>query len=157
MTELKPIPTSRFYVEFQGLEGRFIKSIAEFSFDGQTAGHEKPIASGKGGVTLWQTTSAGFKQNPNFSIEVYLCEGDTIFYDWMKASMPKSDGGGGKWRENRKAGSLVAYDSEDEEVMRWNITNAWIKGYTVSDFSSDSNELAVETYEIVCEQVDRVL
>ncbi|MEL6463224.1 MAG: phage tail protein [Cyanobacteria bacterium J06621_15] len=155
MPELKPIPTSRFYVEFDGLSEKLVKSITNFDFTGQTTGHEKPLASTKDGKTLWQTTSGGFKQNPNFTIEVYLAEGDMDFYNWIKATMPKSYGGDGKWADNRKSGSLVAYDSGDSEIMRWSITNGWIKSYKVSEFSSESNQLAVETLEIVCEQVDR--
>ncbi|MFN6486083.1 MULTISPECIES: phage tail protein [unclassified Nostoc] len=155
MPELKPIPSSRFYVEFDGVTQKLLKSVAEMNFTGQTVGHEKPLASTKDGKTLWQTTSGGFKQNPNFTIEVYLAEGDMDFYNWMKATMPKSEGGDGKWAENRKGGAIVAYDSSDTEVMRWKVTKAWIKSYKVSEFSADSNQLAVETFEIVCEQIDR--
>jgi phage tail-like protein len=155
MPELKPIPSSRFYVEFDGLSDKLVRSITDFNFTGQTTGHEKPLASTKDGKTLWQTTSGGFKQNPNFTIEAYLAEGDMDFYNWMLATMPKSEGGKGEWSKNRKNGALVAYDSEDKEIMRWKVTNAWVKSYKVSEFASDSNQLAVETFEIVCEQVDR--
>jgi phage tail-like protein len=155
MAELKPIPTSRFYVSFDGLENKMVKSVTEVSFSGQTAGHQKPLASTKDGKTLWQSTSGGFEENPNVTIEVYLVEGDMDFYKWMKSTMPKSEGGDGKWSENRKAGSIVAYDSADTEVLRWNLTNAWVKSYKVSNAGAESNELAFETYEIVCEQINR--
>jgi phage tail-like protein len=155
MADLKPIPTSRFYVEFTGIENKMVKSVSEVSFSGQTSGHQKPIASTKDGKTLWQTTSGGFEENPNVTLEVYLVEGDMDFYNWMKATMPKSEGGDGKWSEFRKAGSIVAYDSSDIEVLRWNLTNAWIKSYKVSNAGAESNELAFETYEIVCEQINR--
>ncbi|MBD2526804.1 phage tail protein [Nostoc sp. FACHB-133] len=138
MADLKPIPSSRFYVEFDGVTQKLLKNVAEMNFTGQTVGHEKPL-----------------KQNPNFTINVYLAEGDMDFYNWMKATMPESEGGDGKWAENRKGGAIVAYDSSDTEVMRWKITKAWIKSYKVSEFSAESNELAVETFEIVCEQIDR--
>jgi len=156
MAELRPIPTSRFYCEFDGLTEKMVKSVQEVSFTGQTAGHEKPLASTKDGKTMWQSTSAGFEENPNITLEVYLCEGDTDFYDWMKSTMPKSEGGDGKWGDNRKNGSIVGYDSADQEILRWNITNAWIKSYKVSDFTAESKDLAAETYEILCEQVNRV-
>lgn len=155
MAELRPIPTSRFYVEFDGLTEKMIKSVTEVKFTGQTAGHEKPLASTKGGKTRWQSTSAGFEENPNITIEVYLTEGDMDFYNWLKSVMPKSEGGDGKWSSNRKNGSIVAYDSEDNEVMRWNLTNAWPKSYKISDCGSESKDLAVETIEIVCEQINR--
>ncbi|MFN9841324.1 MAG: phage tail protein [Pseudanabaena sp.] len=151
-----PIPTSRYYVEFDGLTDKLIKSVSEVTFTGQTAGHEKPLASTKGGKTLWQSTSSGFEENPNVTIEVYVTEGDMDFYNWMLNTMPKSEGGQGKWASNRKNGSIVAYDSEDNEVIRWNLIKCWIKSYKVSDLNSESKDLAVETYEIIAEQINRI-
>lgn len=156
MADLMPIPTSRFYVEFDGITEKMVKSVTEVTFTGQTAGHEKALASTKSGKTLWQSTSSGFEENPNITIEVYLTEGDMDFYNWIKAVMPKSEGGGGEWSGMRKSGSIVGYDPGDEEILRWNLTNAWPKSYKVSDCSSESKDLAVETIEIVCEQINRV-
>jgi phage tail-like protein len=156
MADLIPIPNSRYYVEFDGLTEKLIKSVSEVTFTGQTAGHEKPLASTKGGKTIWQSTSSGFEENPNVTIEVYVTEGDMDFYNWMLATMPKSEGGQGKWSANRKNGSIVAYDSEDNEAIRWSLTNCWIKSYKVSDFNAESKDLAVETFEIIAEQINRV-
>lgn len=160
---VKPITTSRFYVEFDGMTDKLIKSVQEVAFQGQVKGYEKALASTKGGQTLRQSTSTGFEENPNFTIEVYLREGDMDFYNWMLATMPTSysaGGGGaagqGKWAENRKNGAIVAYDPGDNEILRWKITNAWIKSYKVSDFSADSSDLAFETFELVCEDIRRV-
>jgi len=155
MAELKPIPTSRYYVGFAGLENKYVKSVSEVTLTGQTAGHEKPLASTKDGMTLWQSTSAGFEENPNVTIEVYLTQGDMDFYNWMLNTMPKSEGGKGQWSSNRKDGWIVAYDSEDKEVMRWDLTKCWVKSYKVNDFSSESKDLATETFEIVAEQINR--
>jgi phage tail-like protein len=156
MADLIPIPTSRYYVEFDGITEKLVKSVSEVSFTGQTAGHEKPLASTKGGKTIWQSTSAGFEENPNVTLEVYVTEGDMDFYNWMLATMPKSEGGQGKWSSSRKNGSIVAYDSEDKEAIRWSLTNCWVKTYKVSDFNSESKDLAVETFEIIAEKIDRV-
>lgn len=155
MADFAPIPTSRFYVEFDGITEKPVKSVTPPQFGGQNAGAGEALASTKGGQTLRQNTSAGFEQNPNIKIEVYVTEGDMDFYNWMKAVMPTSAGGDGKWSENRKNGSVVGYDSEDTEVLRWNLTNAWPSSYKVSAFSADSRDLAVETLEIICEQINR--
>lgn len=159
----RPITTSRFYVEFDGMTNKLIKSVQEVAFQGQVKGYEKALASTKGGQTLRQSTSAGFEENPNFTIEVYLREGDTDFYSWMQSTMPKSYSSGtggasgkGEWAQNRKSGSIVAYDPGDNEILRWDIKKAWIKSYKVSDFAADGSDLAVETFEIVCEDIRRV-
>jgi phage tail-like protein len=159
-----PITTSRFYVEFDGMTDKLIKSVQEIAFQGQVKGYEKALASTKDGKTLRQSTSVGFEENPNFTIEVYLREGDTDFYTWMLNTMPKSYSSGstpgaagkGQWAENRKSGSIVGYDPGDNEILRWTVTKAWVKSYKVSDFGADGADLAFETFEIVCEDIRRI-
>lgn len=160
MADLRPVTTSRFYVEFDGMTDKLLKSVQEVAFQGQVKGNDKALMSTKSGKTLRQSTSTGFEENPNVTIEVYLAKDDKEFYNWMEQTMPTSysgaGAGGGKWADNRKDGSIVAYDPGDEEIMRWELKNAWIKSYKLSDFSSDGADLAFETYEIVCEDVKRV-
>ncbi|MBD2123524.1 phage tail protein [Trichocoleus sp. FACHB-262] len=161
-TTIRPITTSRFYVEFDGMTEKLIKSVQEIAFQGQVKGYEKALASTKGGKTLRQSTSSGFEENPNFTIEVYLREGDMDFYNWMQATMPTSYSAGsaatgqGQWAQNRKSGSITAYDPGDHPILRWDIKSAWIKSYKVSDFAADGADLAFETFEIVCEDIRRV-
>lgn len=160
MAENIPVTTSRFYVEFDGMTEKLLKSVQEVAFQGQVKGNDKPLMSTKDGKTLRQSTSAGFEENPNVTIEVYLMKDDKEFYEWMQRTMPTSYSGAGsgegKWSDNRKNGSIVAYDPGDNEIMRWDIKNAWVKSYKVSDFAADGADLATETFEIVCEDVKRV-
>ncbi|MBE9062415.1 phage tail protein [cf. Phormidesmis sp. LEGE 11477] len=160
MPDLQPITTSRFYVEFDGLSEKMLKSVQEVTFQGQVSGGEKPLMSTKSGKTLRQSTSTGFEENPNITIEIYLMENDMDFYNWFQAAMPASysgaGSGDGKWADNRKNGAIVAYDPGDNEIMRWEIKNGWLKSYKMSDFAADGTELAYETYEIVCEDLKRV-
>ncbi|MDJ0706124.1 MAG: phage tail protein [Leptolyngbyaceae cyanobacterium MO_188.B28] len=160
MADLKPVTTSRFYVEFDGMTDKLLKSVQEVAFQGQVKGNDKPLMSTKDGKTLRQSTSAGFEEQPNITIEVYLMKDDTEFYTWMQNTMPTSysgaGSGGGKWADQRKNGSIVAYDPGDNEIMRWEIKNAWVKSYKVSDFAADGTDLAFETFELVCEDVKRV-
>ena len=160
MAELSPVTTSRFYVEFDGMTEKSLKSVQEVSFQGQVKGHDKAMMSTKDGKTFRQASATGFEENPNITIEVYLMKDDKQFYDWMEQTMPTSysgaGAGGGKWRDNRKNGSIVAYDPGDQEIMRWEIKNAWVKSYKVSDFASDGTDFAYESFELVCEDVKRV-
>jgi len=160
MAELRPVTTSRFYVEFDGMAEKMLKSVQEVTFKGQVKGSDKPLMSTKSGKTLRQSTSTGFEEHPNITLEVYLMKDDKEFYTWMEETMPTSysgaGSGGGQWSDRRKNGSIVAYDPGDNEILRWEIKNAWIKSYKVSDFAADSTELAYETFEIVCEDIKRV-
>ncbi|MGF1521674.1 MAG: phage tail protein [Leptolyngbyaceae cyanobacterium] len=160
MADLKPVTTSRFYVEFDGMTEKLLKSVQEVAFQGQVKGNDKALMSTKSGKTMRQSTSTGFEENPNITLEVYLMKDDLDFYTWMQDAMPTSysgaGSGGGMWSERRKNGSIVAYDPGDQEIMRWEIKNAWPKSYKVSDFAADGTDLAYETYEIVCEDIKRV-
>jgi len=155
MAEGRPITTSRFYVDFNG-DVVPLKSVQEVSFQGQVKGNDKALMSMKNGKTIRQSTSTGFEENPNLTVEVYLMEDDKYFYDWIESTMPTSYGGEGKWADNRKTGSIFALDPSDAIVMQWDIQNAWVKSYKISDFSSDSSDLAYETFELVCEDIKRV-
>lgn len=160
MADGNPVTTSRFYVEFDGMSEKLLKSVQEVSFQGQVKGNDKALMVTKDGKTIRQSTSAGFEENPNVTIEVYLMKDDKDFYEWMQRTMPTSYSGAGagegKWSENRKNGSIVAYDPGDQEIMRWDMKNAWIKTYKVSDFAADGADLVTETFEIVCEDIKRV-
>ena len=160
MADLTPITTSRFYVEFDGMTDKLLKSVQEVAFQGQVKGNDKALMSTKDGKTIRQSTSTGFEENPNITIEVYLMKDDKEFYEWMEQTMPTdysgAGAGGGKWSDNRKDGAIVAYDPGDQEIMRWQIKQAWVKSYKLSDFSSDGTDLAYETFEIVCEDCKRI-
>jgi phage tail-like protein len=156
-----PITTSRFYVEFDGMTEKSLKSVQEVTFQGQVKGYEKALMSTKDGKTIRQSTSTGFEEYPTVTIEVFLMSEDTDFYKWMEQTMPTSysgsgGAGGGKWGDNRKNGAIVAYDPGDKEIMRWEMKNAWIKSYKVSDFAADGTDLAFETFELVCEDIKRI-
>lgn len=160
MAVLNPVTISRFYFTADGLEEKMIKSVQEVSFQGQTAGSEKALASTKGGKTLRQSTSAGFEENPNITIEIYLVEGDMYFYNWFQSVMPTDYAGAaageGKWGDNRKSFSIIAYDPGDKLILQWDIQKAWPKSYKVSDWDVQGKELAFETLELICEDIRRV-
>jgi phage tail-like protein len=152
---------SKYYIEFDGLTEMPIKSIAEVSYEAKVTGNEKAIESTKGGRTNRQTTSGGFDSNPSIKIEAYL-SGDTSsasyqLYQWFKGCLPASDGGDANWKGSRKNASITVYDPDGRAMtMRYDITTAWIKGYSLTDGDATGSDLAVETFEFVCEKVKRV-
>jgi len=56
----------------------------------------------------------------------------------------------------RKNGSIIVLDRKGFEVARWNFIEAWLTKYTVSDFNSTGNGVAVESVELAHEGVERV-
>ncbi|MCG8367652.1 MAG: phage tail protein [Pseudanabaenales cyanobacterium] len=148
---------SSYYVEFDGIAETEIKSMAQVSYEGKVTGNAKPIACTKGGRTSRQTTSGGYDSSPSMTLEVYMCDDPRSasfqFYNWFQDCLPPSDGGTGNWASSRKTGSVVVYDPQSTEVLRWNLEKAWIKKYSISDPDVTGQDLAVETYELVAENI----
>lgn len=158
--------TSTYYVEIGGIDTPLqIKSVAEVSYEAKVAGNASPIAtvfSGGKFSTERQTTSGGYESNPSVTIEVFMCDHEQSasyqLYKWFKACLPASDGGDANWAENRFEMSIVVYDADGQvEVMRWNLDRGWPKNYSISDADVTGGELAVETFELVAEHIDKVV
>ena len=55
---------------------------------------------------------------------------------------------------DRRNGSIVLEDQERNEVVRWNFKNAWPCKYAGPSLHANSNEVAIETLELCCEQIE---
>lgn len=71
-----------------------------------------------------------------------------IFVDWIKAIQ---DG-----KALRKTVVITLMDDEMKEVASWQLEKAWPTKYTAPDFNAISNEVAIESLELVCEGVTRI-
>ena len=55
---------------------------------------------------------------------------------------------------DRRSGAIVLQDQSHNDVVRWNFTNAWPCRYAGPSLHAESNEVAMETIEICCEQIE---
>jgi len=55
----------------------------------------------------------------------------------------------------RRNGSIILLDLEGQEKLRWNFFEAWPTKWDAPNFSAKSNEIAIETLELVVERVER--
>jgi phage tail-like protein len=67
-----------------------------------------------------------------------------------------------KWRltavngkTERRNGSVVLLDESGAEKVRWNFSNAWASKWTGPAFNATGNAIAVETLEIMHEELTR--
>ena len=67
-----------------------------------------------------------------------------------------------KWRQTvvdgkteRRNGSIVLLDEKGAEKLRWNFSNAWPSKWTGPSFTSTGNSIAVESLEIMHEELTR--
>jgi phage tail-like protein len=67
-----------------------------------------------------------------------------------------------RWRQTvvdgkaeRRNGSIVLLDEKGAEKLRWNFSNAWPSKWTGPSFNSTGNSIAVESLEIMHEEITR--
>jgi len=51
--------------------------------------------------------------------------------------------------------SIIALDTQQSEVMRWSLANAWISECHVADFDALANEVLIENMTLVAERLER--
>lgn len=52
--------------------------------------------------------------------------------------------------------SIIAVDEAGNDTARWNVVGAWPVSYKAPDFDAKSNEVAIESLELVHEGIKRV-
>ncbi len=163
MAELsKPIAPSSFYLEIAGVvdgEKSIFKSVTIPQYQPKVQGGQQAIGCTKGGKTVWQVNSAGFEGLFSFDC-VCIASGDggstsMEMKKWFENCLPSSSGGKGKWADNRKGGSITAYDTDGKEVAKWEFSEAWPSKYKCGDLDVTSGDYIEETYTISCEQFNR--
>ena len=72
---------------------------------------------------------------------------DLSVYNWRKTV---ADGD-----IERRNASVVLHNEKHEEVVRWNLVNAWPSKYVGPDLKANANEVAIESIELTHEGVER--
>ncbi|MEL7224371.1 MAG: phage tail protein [Cyanobacteria bacterium P01_D01_bin.36] len=160
----KPIAPSSFYLEFSGIcegEQSVFKNVNIPDYAPKVQGGQQPVGTTKGGKTLWQVNSSGFEGLFNFDC-VCIASGEATsssakMYSWFENCIPSSNGGKSKWQDNKKEGSLTAYDTDGNEVAKWQFLEAWPSKYKCADLDVTADAYIEETYTITCEKFNRVM
>jgi phage tail-like protein len=61
----------------------------------------------------------------------------------------------GKMEEARKHGSIILLNEKGEKKLRWDFIDGWPTKWTGPSFNATSNDVAIETLEIVHEGIKR--
>jgi len=69
-------------------------------------------------------------------------------YDWFVTGLTG--------KVERRNVSVVALDMDGKDVARWNLDEAWPARYQAPDFRARGSEVAMETFEIVYESLQRL-
>jgi phage tail-like protein len=78
------------------------------------------------------------------------------FTDDMKLQEWRNKVVDGKLTDMRKNGSIVVYDYENKEILRWNFVNGWISKLQGPSLNAGGNDVAIEAITIVHEGLTRI-
>jgi phage tail-like protein len=136
-----PLRNCRYRVEIDG-----IAQTSPSEVSGIEAAIER-IEYREGGDPLQVRQLGGLPKYGPLVLKYGLTQSKEL-YDWFKSGI---DG-----KVEPRNISIVALDMEGNDMARWNLINAWPAKYEAPGFNGRGNEVAVETFEIVYEGLERV-
>lgn len=130
----------RFLLEVDGVDRGAFRECSGLDFD------QSPIEYREGTDPLYSRKLPGLTKYSNIVLK-WGISNDFELWDWRQSAL---DG-----KIQRKNGSIVLLDDENNEVTRWNFIEGWPAKWTGPTFNATANEVAVMTLEIAHERLVR--
>src|SRR5919108_2656918 len=137
-----PYRNSRFKLEIQGIVQAGFSECT--GFDATTdavdyrEGTDPPALRKLSGLTKYG----------NLTLKWGLTDSSEL-WDWRKLVID------GKMEAARGNGSVVVFDEEGTERVRWNFFDGWPSKYDPGDLNAKGNDVAIETLEITIGRLER--
>ncbi len=141
-TRNDPYRNFRFRVEIDGIQ------TASFSEATIPDSSTDAVDYREGTDPTYQRKLSGLTKYGNITLKKGLTDSMEL-YEWRKLV---EQSGAIKARKNI---SLILIDEEGNDKSRWDIIEAWPTKYDPSDFSAKSNEVVIESLELVHEGIKR--
>ncbi|KCZ70556.1 conserved hypothetical phage tail region protein [Candidatus Methanoperedens nitroreducens] len=141
-TRNDPYRNFRFRVEIDGIQ------TASFSEATIPDSSTDTVDYREGADPTYQRKLSGLTKYGNITLKKGLTDSMEL-YEWRKLV---EQSGAIKARKNI---SLILIDEEGNDKSRWDIIEAWPTKYDPSDFSAKSNEVVIESLELVHEGIKR--
>jgi phage tail-like protein len=132
----------QFLVEIDGI------SQARFQEVGGLDATTDVIEYREGGDNLGTRKLPGQTKHSNLSLKRGYTA-DTQLWKWYEDVMT------GRTEAIRRNVSVIQLDMAGQEVLRWNLYQAFPIKYTAPAFNAKGNDLAIETLEIAYERIER--
>lgn len=136
----KVVGTSHFKIGLSGLNFDHVKSVSGFDIKFDEISEHTTAAEGKPVRTRFPTGSTVWSE---ITIERALND-DMALWDWFKTSHVD-----GNWEQQMKEGTLTLYNHKMDEVLVWNLTEAWPSKYGVPALDAGGSGLATETIGVI--------
>jgi len=139
------IIAAQFAIEIDGIQlGSFRKVTGlEVEFE-----HKANRSLNEKGQTIFAWTRGNMKEPPAIVLERVI-DSTTKLWEWIEHVIK------GDMKAATKNGSIVAQDTQINEIARWNFFNGWPTKWSGADFDASSSDIAVEKIEIVHERLER--
>jgi len=139
-TRTDPYRGFNFLVEIDGITQAGFQECS--GLDSQTA----TIDYREGGDPFHQRKLSGLNSFSPISLKRGITDSDEL-WKWRQTVV--------EGRTDRRNGSIVLLDERGAEKLRWNFSQAWPSKWTGPSFNATGNAVAVETLEIVHEELAR--
>jgi phage tail-like protein len=149
-----PIVSNNFFLEIDGSVVSILTSVSGLDIEFDVVTMEQAGANGK--IQVVKTLGKANKA-PDISL-VRMAPPDMSndkLWEWFNAIRDKGIHLADR-TSNRKAGSIVMYDSTNAEIARFNFTNGWPSKISTDQLSVDSNDPIKETITLTVESLARV-
>jgi phage tail-like protein len=97
-----------------------------------------------GNLDITVTKLPGLKKFGNITLKRGFTTSKEL-WEWRKKVL---DG-----KTERQSGSIVLQNEARQEALRWNFREGWPRKWEGPTFNAKTNEVAIETLEIVCEGI----
>lgn len=137
MARTDPFRTFNFRVEFDGLPVSSFSECSGLSAEGDAVEYREgtdPVNTVRKLIGLRKYTNITLRRG-------YTA--DTSLWDWHKEIV--------NGKTTRKNGTITLIDEVGNEVIRWTVENAWPNKIEGPSFNATSNEVAMESLELVHE------
>jgi phage tail-like protein len=102
----------------------------------------------EGGDILGTRKFPGQTKHSNLSLKRGYTD-DTQIYKWFEDVMT------GRTEKIRRNISVIQIDMAGQEVLRWNLFQAFPVKYTAPGFNAKGNDLSIETLEVAYERIEK--
>ena len=139
---IDPYSNFNFLVEIDGITRAAFQEASGFDSSIDITEHRE------GGENTTTRKLPGLTKYTNITLKRGVTD-DTELYDWHRQWVK------GDPAARRKNGSIVLLDRQGSEKVRWNFFNAWPSKWTGPSFNAEGNDVAIETFELAHEGIER--
>ena len=136
-----PLSGFNFRVEIDGI------TVAGFSECSGLSNETDAIEYRNGNTDITVTKLPGLKKFGNITLKRGIAPNKRELLDWRQSVL---DG-----KTDRKSGAIVLQNEARQDALTWTFSQAWPRKLEGPNLNGKTNEVAIETLEIVVEKLSR--